>query len=264
MPLDGRSHRSDKYMTTAERPADSPIRQECWDDFRRDYEVVWDQLVYLRTSLYLLRQIAAFPLRRLLAFEDQWFLTIVGRSLHEAVVLGVTKLVTDQKGDLLTLRQWRNRVRDMLLPERLAEYQDELNETRFDRAAEALAHLARDFRDGHIAHLRLEDVRKASVDSPVLRELDRLVEETERLFRPLLFGGGASFLPPVYDPSVRAANAPSQTDIEKILTFMAEGSYALNEPELHPQSWPHRRAKMASDELATLNTWRARIGKQPV
>jgi hypothetical protein len=251
-------------MSTSERPADSPIREECWEDFCRDYEVVWDQLVYLRTSLYLLRQIAAFPLRRLVSLDDQWFLTVAGRALYEAVVLGVTKLVTDQKGDLLTLRQWRNRVRDMLLPQRLDEYQGRLDETRLNREAEALARLARDFRDGHVAHLRLEDVRKASVDSPVLRELDRLVAETERLFQPLLFGGGASFLPPIYDPSVRAANPPGQTDIEKILTFMAQGSYVLNEPELHPQTWPYRRANLTGDDLTTFNEWRVRIGKDPV
>ncbi|MGH9419551.1 MAG: hypothetical protein ACRD3J_06225, partial [Thermoanaerobaculia bacterium] len=81
-------------MSIPERPVDSPIRPECWSDFRKDYAVVWDQLVYLRTSLYLLRQIASFPVRRFLSFEDQWFLTGAGRALHEAVVLGVTKLVT--------------------------------------------------------------------------------------------------------------------------------------------------------------------------
>lgn len=248
-------------MATIERPSDSPIREECWDEFRRDYEVVWDQLVFLRTSLYLLREIAAFPLRKFLSFEDQWFLTVVGRSLYETVVLGVTKLVTDQKGDLLTLRQWRNRVRGMLIPGRLADYQDQLSETALDGATEELAARARTFRDGHIAHLRLDDVRRGTANSLALQDLDRLVEDTERLFQPLSFGAEAGFLPPVYDPSVRSANPPRPTDIEKILNFVAAGSHVLNEPEAHPLTWPSTRAKISPDEMIVFNRWRERIGK---
>ncbi|MGH9420962.1 MAG: hypothetical protein ACRD3J_13385, partial [Thermoanaerobaculia bacterium] len=151
-----------------------------------------------------------------------------------------------------------------LLPECLAGYQDRLDETRLNRETEALAQLARRYRDGHIAHLRLEAVRKEFVDSPVLNELDQLVEETERLFGPLLFGADASFLPPIYDPSIRAANPPRQTDIEKILNFLAQDSFVLNEPESHPLAWTRIRASMTPDEVTTFNQWRIRIGKDPI
>ncbi len=244
-----------------EQPADSPIRPECWADFRKDYEAVWDQVVFLRTSLYLLRTIARFPLRRFLSIDDQWFLTVVGRSLYETVVLGVTKLVTDQKGDLLTLRRYRNRVVKMVRPECETEYRSQLDATALDRGTEALALRARDFRDGHVAHLRMEDVRKETTDTLVLDELERLVNDTERLFQPLSFGASASFLPPVYDPSVRAANTPKKTDIERILEFLASESWVLNEPENHPRTWPVTKAKMSAEELAVMNEWRVRLGK---
>lgn len=244
-----------------DRPTDSPIRPECWAEFCTDYAVVWDQLVFLRTSLFLLRQLADFPLRTLVQRDDQWFLTVVGRSLYETVILGLTKLVTDQKGDLLTIRGWRNRVRTMLLPERVAAYQEHLSDTALNRAAEMLAERARAFRDGHVAHLRLDDVRAGHLNSLALDDLERLVTDTERLFQPLLFGGSAGFLPPVYDPAIRASNEHRKTDLENILDFLAAGSFVLNEPETHPRTWSARRAKMNPDELAVFNDWRKRVGK---
>jgi hypothetical protein len=241
----------------------SPIRQECWEAFSKEYAIVWDQLVYLRTSLYLLRKIAAFPIHRFVSFDEQWFFTIVRRALFETIVLGVTKLVTDQKGDLLTLRQWRNRVLSMLRPEHETQFRTELKETTLEAAAEALANRARDLRDGKIAHLRLTDIRNGTVASLGLPDLDRLVDETERLFQPLLFGASASFLPPHYDPEVRAMNSLAETDIEQILKHFAERSYGLNEPEENPQAWPYLRQKMTPEQIQELNEWRSIIGKTP-
>ena len=250
-------------MPTPDRPTDSPIRPECWAEFCTDYAVVWEQLVFLRTSLFLLRELADFPLRTLAQRDDQWFFTVVGRSLYETVILGVTKLVTDQKGDLLTIRGWRNRVRAVLLPERVAAYQEHLSDT-LNRAAGMLAERAKTFRDGHVAHLRLDYVRAGSVNSLALADLERLVTDTERLFQPLLFGGTTGFLPPVYDPAIRAANEYRRTDLEKILDFIAAGSSFLNEPETHPRKWSAWRAKMNPDELAVFNDWRKRVGKPSV
>ncbi len=93
----------------------SRIRTECEEEYQQLSYAMWDQLVYLRTSLYLLRTLVDFPLERFVS-PDDWVLTIVRRALFEAVVMGVARL-TDKGGDTLTIYRCRHLVRDMLRPE---------------------------------------------------------------------------------------------------------------------------------------------------
>jgi len=240
--------------------ANSPISQDAWADFQKQRAAVFDHLAYLRTSLYLLRQIAGFPFDKLTAEEDRIFFTMTGRALYETAVLAVTKLTTDQAGDVLTLNRFRNSVLKMLRPELADAFREQLKTTRFDEAAKSVAERVRDLRNARVAHLSLTEVLAASTPVVQLRELEQLADDTERLYEPLLFGASASFLPIAYDPTVRDANAHVDTDIEKILNSFARQSYALNLPEQNKLVWPRHRATMSADELDTFNYWRRRAG----
>ena len=167
---------------------------------------MWDQLVYLRTSMYLLREVAEFPLQQFASADDQWFFTIVRRALYEAVVLGVTKLTADSGGDVLTIDRYRNLVMKMLRPELVQSFREQLKKARFDKARTDLRDRAQDLRDARLAHLLLEDVRNGTDLSLGFADLEALVSEAEKLYQPLLFGASAKFLPFPYDPAVRAAN----------------------------------------------------------
>lgn len=241
----------------------SPIRQECWDEFQKQRAVVFDHLAYLRTALYLLRQIAEFPFNQLTTNDDRIFFTMAARGLYETAILAVTKLTTDQ-GDVLTLNRFRNSVRTMLRPELVAGFSEQLKDTKFDAAAKALADRVKDLRNARIAHLTLAEVLAASTPIVYVQELTQLADDTEKLYEPLLFGASASFLPLPYDPDVRAANQPADTDIEKILNCFARQNYLLNQPEANPRVWPAQRAKMTAGEMNTFNYWRRRAGLSSV
>lgn len=240
--------------------AESPIRQDRWPDFQKLYHAMWDQLVYLRTSLFLLRELAEFPLHRFAAPDDQWFFTIVRRSLLESVVLTITKLTTDQGNGVLTLMRCRNLVQDMLREELVPKFREDLKNTGFNKFTETLAGRARDLRDGRVAHLLQAEVTNASAIRLTLPELERLVNDTERLFQPLLFGGEATFLPLPYDRDVREANPPRVTDVEKILNAFARQSHVLNYPEQVADLWPRLRNDWPVAELEQFNRWRVRAG----
>jgi hypothetical protein len=235
----------------------SRIRPECEAEYQQLSATMWDQLVYLRTSLYLLRRIVEFPLQQFASADDQGFFTIVRRALYEAVVLGVSKLMTDTGNDALTLNQFRNRVMVMLRPALVETFRKQLRETRFDKARTELRDRVEHLRDTRVAHLLpLKDAPKGAGVSLAF-ELEALVSEVEKLYQPLQFGANSKFLPFPYDPAVRAA---TDTDIERILLLFARESYILNEPELKARWWPVLRQRKTNEEIEFINSWRKRVG----
>lgn len=237
-----------------------PIRTKCEAEYQKLSDTMWDQLVYLRTSMYLLRKLVEFPLQQFAAADDRWFFTIVRRALYEAVVLGITKLTTDSGDGALTIKRCRNLVMKMLRPELVDSFRKQLKEARFDQARNELRERARDLRDARVAHLLLEDVQNGSVLSLGLADLDALVSEAEKLYRPLLFGASATFLPFPYDPAVRAPDPVTETDVERILLLFARDSYVLNEPERNARWWPELRKRKTDEEIEFINAWRKRVG----
>lgn len=238
---------------------DSPLRQECWPEFQKLHAVIWDQLVFLHTSLFLFRQFAQFPVR-FLHPDDHWYLAITGRALLDSIILGVSRLTTDQAGDLLTLPRFRNLVLKMLRDEATEQFRRDLKATSFEPSLTALAEDLRELRDGRVAHLRLEDISNGSALSLALPGLERLVAETERLFTPLLFGGEAKLIPPIYDPQVRKTNRPWVTDYEAVLNALARKSHVLRYPEDAADLWPEVRKEWSAEDVEELNVWRRRIG----
>jgi hypothetical protein len=93
---------------------------------------------------------------------------------------------------------------------------------RFDKARTELRERARDLRDARVAHLLVKDVQNGSVLSLGLADLEALVSKAEKLYRPLLFGASATFLPFPYDPAVRAPDPATETDVEWILRCLHE------------------------------------------
>jgi AbiU2 len=241
-----------------------PIRTECEAEYQNLSNAMWDQLVYLRTSMYLLRELAEFPLQRFASPDDQWFFTIVRRALYEAVVLGVTKLTTDSGVGVLTISRCRHLVMKMLRPELVQSFREQLKKASFDKARTNLRKRARDLRDARLAHLLLEDVRNGAVLLLAFADLEALVSEAEKLYQPLLFGASAKFLPFPYDPAVRAANPPTETDVERILRLFARDSYILNEPERNALWWPVLRKRKTDEEIEFINHWRKKVGLREV
>jgi len=243
-------------MDAYEVSAEVAIRAECWNEFERKRHVVFDQLTYLRTSVYLLKEIVNFPIDEFVAFGDQIFLRVVTRSLYDTAVLTIARITTDQSSDVLTLPAFRNQVADLLVPEAIESFRRRLKETKFDAATCELAERVREFRDHRLAHLSVRQVPpRISFD-----ELEQLVQSVERLYEPLLFRAVAWFLPIEYVAAVRSANPPRPIDIEQVLDGFAQRSYTVNMPERNPAAWPHHRESMPAEKLAAIYRWRLRLG----
>ena len=242
-------------MNVEQVSVDTAIRAECRDEFKRTSDRLFDQLTYLRTTLYLLKEVVGFPIWTL-AWDQQIFLRITARSFHDSVVLAVTGLVNDDSDDVITLLRFRNAVAEMLVPEAVTSFRERLKRTRFDVATRELADRVRNLRNTRVAHSSVREMlSNVSID-----QLEQLVHSVERLYEPLLFRASAWFLPIDYVPEVRAANTPVKVDVEEVLDGFARRSYTINMPERNPLAWPHHRDHMTPDKLASINRWRVRIG----
>ena len=242
-------------MNVGEVSSESAIRAECRDDFKRQTKRLFDQLTYLRTTLYLLNEMAGFPIW-VVAWDQQIFLRITARSFYDSVVLAVTQLVADDSDDVITLFKFRNAVAGMLLPEAVNSFRGRLKHTKFDAATRDLADRVRNVRNTRVAHSSVREIPS----TVSINELEQLVAAVEKLYEPLLFRASAWFLPIDYVPEVRAINAPVKTDIEEVLDGFARRSYTINMPERNRFAWPHHREQMPPEKLAAINRWRVRIG----
>jgi len=236
------------------------IRDERREDYKTLSDVMWDQVVYLRTGCYLLRQIAEFPLKPFTSPDDRWFLAVVHRALYEAVLMGISKLLTDVGPDVVTIRRGRNIVLEMLKEEFRPSFKAKLKESKLEKSCEDLANRVREIRNGECAHLLEDSVKRGSLPSLDLTELEALLAQVEHLYQPLLFGASATFLPDKYDPEIRAANPPAATDIERILLLFARESFVVNEPEIKAPWWDDIRTKRSREQIAFMNHWRVKCG----
>ena len=86
----------------------------------------FSELVDLNTIIYLAEQIVAFPFDLFASRDNQTFFSVVMASFYDSAILTITRLATDQKGDLFTLARFKNKVRDLvkeeygILPENLS------------------------------------------------------------------------------------------------------------------------------------------------
>src|SRR2546425_2778845 len=101
-----------------------------------EYEAVmgffFSELVNLNTIIYLAEQIVAFPFDLFASRDDQTFFSVVMASFYDSAILTVTRLATDQKGDLFTLTRFKNRVRELVKKEYRGPFELRLKETRFE------------------------------------------------------------------------------------------------------------------------------------
>jgi hypothetical protein len=238
----------------------SPVRKDRWQEYHRLTSVFWDQLVYARTATFLLRELASFPMAKLLAWNKQVFLQVVSRALYDGAVLAVTKLVTDKGKTKLTIHRLRKRVAEMLNPDTPEDLVKKLEAELEDVELDAVLSRIKALRDRWVAHLSKEDlIGNRPVPMVAIRELERAVSGAESLYAPILLGESASFLVMDYDPEIRAANPPEATDYEIILNALARESYNLNLPS-NPGAWRAYRKRLNDTDLEAFNYWRQRVG----
>lgn len=222
----------------------------------------YSELVELNTIIYLAEQIVQFPFDLFTAPDDTIFFSIVMGSFHDSSILIITRLATDQAGDLFTLPRFKNRVRELIRPEFRASFDTRLRDERFDKEVKSLFDKAKELRRHRIAHTTQEFISgNVKLSRPNISELRGLRDALNSLLDALSFSMEYMMLPIPYHPEVtHPAGGDHKTDIEKILDCIARDSLILNMPEKHPERWSRRRAHLGEEKINKINLFRRRFG----
>lgn len=234
-----------------------------FDEYNAGIGFFFSELVELNTIIYLAEQIIAFPFDLFVSRDNQTFFSMVMHSFYDSAVLTITRLATDQAGDLFTLPRFRNRVRDLIKPEYSAAFDARLKEARFDSEAKTLLAKARELRNHRISHTTRDFVAEnIELFRPNISELRALRDALNSLLNSLAFDVEYGMLPSPYDS--RVLRHHESTDIEDILDNIAKNSFFLNMPEQHPERWKYRGPNLSGDKLKILNYYRRKFGMPEV
>jgi hypothetical protein len=231
------------------------------DEYEAGMGFFYSELVELNAIIYLAEQIVDFPFELFAHPDKTIFFSVVMRSFHDSAILTVTRLATDQAGDLYTLPRFKNWVRDSIKPEFKGALDIRLRTARFDEGVKSLLERARELRVNRIAHTTRDFISGSiKLSRPTISELKELRDALNTLLDALSFNVGHMMLPIPYDPNVlHPVGSNHETDIEEILDCIARDSHWLNMPEKNPERWRYRRANLNEDKLKILNQYRLKF-----
>jgi hypothetical protein len=189
------------------------------DEYKAGMEFFYSELVELNIIVYLAERMVEFPFELFAHPDKTIFFGMVMRSFHDSAILIVTRLATDQKGDLYTLSRFKNRVLELAKPEFKDSIRARLREARFDQGVTNLLEKAKELRSNRITHTTHDLIsKKIIVSRPTLSEIVRLRDALNSLLDAISFNVSHMMLPIPYDPNVlHPPHIKHKTDIEELL-----------------------------------------------
>jgi hypothetical protein len=231
--------------------------------------LIWRELVRLNSCLFVLDKLLEFPSTLFLDPGRETFLTLAKLSLFESSLLIISKLVTDPGPDVLTIRRFKNRVREQIKEEYRKSFDHHLKENRFDEIVNTLPKKdeIKRIRDNFVAHLIVDKNLQPKISEDVkisFPQVDAICKNLNSLFDVLCFGVEHLMLPLDYSPRVQhPVGSDPRSDIEYILDLIVQDSHFFKMPE-ESQYWDIERKGLSSKEIDILNKYRRKFGKPEV
>jgi hypothetical protein len=246
------------------------VRPECLEEYKRELEAVWWQLVRLNSSLFILRKLSDYPFELLFLQDDLhfWDLTIAG--LSDTCIMIACKLAIDNDDDsrVLTIYSLRDNIKDCyLIDNHRQKFEEKLckcpeitdpKSKIIKLRNNQLAHFNRDW---NVSPTPLE-IREREI---TLEELEKIRDALNNIFDILCLGHYYEKLPPTYFMRTeRPEDEKHKTDVENILYSISKDNALINMPEEQPKFWPHFRGNLSNEDVDRINVWREKVGKPKV
>lgn len=227
--------------------------------------LIWQELVRLNSSLFILRKLFDFPSDWILGPEKGTFLTLVKVSLFEHSLLTVSKLTTDTGKDLLLIRRFKNWVSKHIKEEYKKSFYRSLKENDFDKIIKTLPNKekVKDIRDNFIAHIIVDENLRPKITEDIeisLGEVNTICKQLNNLFAVLCFGGERLMVPIDYSPIVQhPVGSDPRSDIEYFLDLIVQDSALFKMPEESPY-WDIEKEHLNPEAINIINEYRKKFG----
>jgi hypothetical protein len=244
----------------ARNPAEV-IRPEALADYERCRDPIWNRLVRLHSTVFVLDKVLRFPFHVFEMPGASTFWVLLVQNFGDVVTLLLTALTSDGQG--YTIKRFKNDVaKKWLHPDFREDLRATLACVRFDAEVGRLMVELVGIRNHLIAHID-EKYNLVPTDEIVIsiEQVQRAVNSLVRLFDVLCFGIGHHTLPIDYSRQARRpVGLDARADIERLLDYVARHSKVLDMPEEQPDFWPHYRSQLSEGELEVINKYRRKFG----
>lgn len=214
----------------------------------RHRDILWDEIVGLSTSLYLLERIIAFDFQLFQPKAQNIFWHTTANSLYESCVLSVWRIAVDSGADLLTLSKFKAQTLVHITnPEAKKSVLRKLKRVDFEKSIESVQGQIRKLRHSRYGHLK--PVLPILVE---VRDLRAIAANCLRLLNALSFEVVLHALPPAY------LEWPS--DVDLILGAIVCHSGILDMPEKEPAKWKEVADALTKYSRSLLNWCRRQHG----
>jgi hypothetical protein len=223
---------------------------------------VWKELYRLNSNLFILDKILKFRSDLFLEPLKMDFLNLVIISLTHDSCLIVTKLITDEGIDTLTMPRFHSWVRKNLRPEYVALYDESCKNAHFRKTIHAVRAKIKPLRDNYLAHLIINGQMRVPQETGIaFQELRSICDQLVNYFNLHSFGCEYKMLPLGYDPTVQhPVSVDKRSDIEYILDLRAQDSDLFKMPEKSPY-WKIYKGTLPSETIEVINEYRRKFGK---
>lgn len=236
--------------------------------YQETLDLIQRELLRLNSYLFVLEKVGNFQSDIILGPQKQSFLSLVMISFTESSILLITKLVTDNSSDALSIKRFIDRISQNVKEKYKETFFSLIKENKCNETLITLKKQAKEFkdiRDNLIAHLLIDQSfhLKYSTNKVSLEKLKEITSKINKLFDLLCFNCEYMLLPIDYDPRVQhPVGSDARSDIEYILDLIIQDSYLYKMPE--SQYWNRKKEGLSPDILKIINEYRRKFGKPEV
>ncbi len=217
----------------------------------------------IRSTLFVLEQVAKFPFDLFQEYHGP-FWQIVVLSLETSVVMGLWRLLFDQDGDSLTLRQLKNQVMAKAQDDSVRrQFTEQLSLQNIKKRIKLIEDRVICLRNKHFAHTDKDTAMgKAALSQVTLEELRALATAAHDLINAIGVDTDYVTIHPEYEEAFAGLDGSSsrKLDVEALLDDMVARCEDFRMPETKPYDFQFYWKSLTPIQRDAFNDYRRKFG----
>lgn len=148
------------------------LDEEALQEYQNNITLFYDEIVELNTSIFIWEKIDSFPFLLFSNPMDNIFFPSVTNNILDANLMRITRLLTDEGSDLITIPKFKDWIIKHVKTEYIGDFRKSLKALKFDGKTKDVLERIKNIRISKIAHLKKNGTnQKVSLDElKILRD----------------------------------------------------------------------------------------------